>query len=96
MSAQRGWAVHVAAQPDDMIQCCSRCGAVLQDNTAFAEGRVAAVGVMPPAPHWWSTGVRVAVRGGASYAIVDSYQLTLDEQPCEPQETCSDALDRAS
>lgn len=85
MNAQRGWTVHLAAQPDNMIQCCSRCGAVLQDNTAFAEGRVAAIGTTSPRPSWWSTGARVSVRGNASYAITDAGELTVDERPCDPR-----------
>lgn len=86
------FAVHIAGQPVDWAQTCSRCDALIQDNTAWWTGRVA----VPTAdagrgPTWWPVGERVG-RGEhpnlptITYLVGDR-PLDEDEHPCTEEPT---------
>lgn len=76
------WTVHTAAPPVGLVQTCSACGHVLQDNTAWAEGRVAvAEGQEHDGPMWWPTGERIAELGICTFVLPDR-PLDEDERLC--------------
>jgi len=75
--------VHVAGIPQRMVQACTRCGAVLIDITAWAEGRVAVLAGDGRDPSWWPAGAQVAKGGVVTYSV-DRAVLTDDEKPCRP------------
>lgn len=75
--------VHIAAPPIGPIQLCAACGHVLQDNTAWDEGRVAIPDGQPDiGPLWWETGRRIGHAGGVTYAIGADRPLEPEEQLC--------------
>ena len=76
------WIVHVAGAPIGAIQRCDSCGHVLQDNTAWYEGRVAVpVDQSDRGPAWFATGQRIAELGNCSVALPDR-PLEDDERLC--------------
>lgn len=83
------WTVHTAAPPVGWVQCCGACGFVLQDNTAWAEGRVAVrIEDEGCGPSWWPTGQRIGTDkvageyGGCTFVLEDGRPLEPDERLC--------------
>lgn len=80
--------VHTAAAPAGNTQHCASCGWTLQDNTPWAEGRVAVMAGDDRGPIWWPTGARIATdhpepgAGGMTYAVDDGRALAEDERLC--------------
>jgi hypothetical protein len=62
--------VHVAGEPEGLVQRCSRCGEVLIDRTG--EVVIASTGL---APHWWT---------GNVFVSPEEQGETDDEATCEP------------
>ncbi len=80
--------VHIAGKPHDHVQHCVPCGAVLIDNTAWAEGRVAVpVGQENTGPGWWPAGALIATdkqpgESGMTYVVDKDRPLGADEVAC--------------
>ncbi len=73
------WIVHTAGTPVGTVQACTACGEVLEDNTAWLEGRVAVpVEQDGRGPMWWPVGERIAMLGNCT--------VTLPERPLESDE----------
>jgi hypothetical protein len=81
--------VHRAAAPDPPVQLCADCGQVIQDNTAWYEGRVAVPDDTPAplqGPSWWPARDLVAASTGLGprmrYAVAAGRALDSDERYC--------------
>jgi hypothetical protein len=75
------WTVHTAAPPVGLVQACTACGHTLQDNTAWAEGRVAVPEGQRGGMTWWPAGERIAQLGICTLVLPDR-PLDADERLC--------------
>ncbi|GLY08239.1 hypothetical protein [Actinoplanes sp. NBRC 101535] len=82
--------IHPAAAPqDDGIQCCTTCGSLIIDNTAWYQGRVQIPEGQPDTgPAWWPEGALIATNRHHGTSPVMSYRVegrppAADEQLCE-------------
>lgn len=90
MTTLAPFVVHTTAPPVGWVQRCASCGWVLQDNTAWFEGRVAVpTEDADRGPSWWPTGDRIATdkttpgAGGMTYAVgPEGRSLDADERYC--------------
>lgn len=81
MTDDEPWTVHTAAPPVGLIQTCAACGHILEDNTAWAEGRVAVPEEQSAEMMWWPTGERIAQLGICTFVLPER-PLEADEQLC--------------
>jgi len=77
----RSWTVHAAGEPIGMIQSCTACGHVLEDNTAWLEGRIAVMEGDDRGPAWFPAGSLIAQSGNCSVTLPDR-DLEADERLC--------------
>lgn len=81
------WTVHVAGPPAGVQQKCIACGFVLDDVTAWVEGRVAVVAGTDVMHSWLPTGARIGTdradgaAGGCTY-VIQGRPLNHDERLC--------------
>lgn len=78
--------VHVAAEPVDLVQCCTRCGEILIDN----RGAQVPAGDSPP--RFWDAGSVLAVLTARGITSARALTLTL-EPTCEDRK--ADPVDAA-
>lgn len=88
--------VHTAGSPVGLLQCCVRCGHVLQNGQPWADGNVlVAESVAGPhdrhGPAWWPAGARIgtdkfpgSARVSCTYTLADGRPLDADEVLCTP------------